>query len=157
LKWVDAKMASLERQKFKIVTIEEIRDAAVSVFKLHPEMVFGYLYGSYATHHHDEFSDIDIAIVENRSNSHYHADILDTGIKIENRLNRDVNVDVRVLNDCTPRFTYQVIKNGVLLYCTDEIRKEEFEISAIRMYLDIKPMLDAFDKKSVLEVVGNED
>jgi hypothetical protein len=72
-------------------------------------------------------------------------------------LNRDVNVDLRVLNDSTPRFIFQVLKNAVLLHCTDELLKAEFEINAIRTYLDIKPMLDAFDKKAVLDVFGNED
>jgi len=66
-----------------------------------------------------------------------------------------VKLDLRILNEATPRFLFNVLKEGILLYCKNI--HSEYEIRVISKYVDIKPMLDYFDRLSIEEVLGPDD
>ena len=104
-----------------------------------------------------EFSDIDIGIVLAESfkeSAFYFAEL---SVKIEKALNFQINIDLRILNEATPRFLFQVIKNNKILYCKNKTFMHEFELKVMYEYQDIKPMLDMYDKISVTEVFNNEN
>jgi predicted nucleotidyltransferase len=90
-----------------------------------PEVLFAYLFGSYAKGIQDDKSDIDIAI--------YIPDetILEKdplypsrlAIKLEKARAEKRTLDVRVLNGSTLRFRSQVLRYGKLLFSKDEKRE----------------------------------
>ncbi len=88
------------------------------ILEREPEVLFAYLFGSYAKGTQDKNSDIDIAIYLKNT------DILEKdplypsrlAIKIERAMIEKKTVDVRVLNDSTLRFKSQVLIYGKLLH-----------------------------------------
>ncbi len=117
------------------------------VLEKESEVLFAYLFGSYAKGTQDKKSDIDIAIYLRDQN------LLETdplypsrlAIKIEKALVEKRTVDVRVLNDSTLRFKSQVLRYGKLLHSKDEKKRIEFETTSLAHYYDFKPVLEMYD------------
>ncbi|KKN37072.1 hypothetical protein LCGC14_0767210 [marine sediment metagenome] len=146
----------MKRPKYKIVQIEELKSVVDALFMQFSEIQIAYLYGSYAKELQNEFSDIDIGIVlENdfKESPLYFAKLCS---KIEEIYSYKIEVDLRVINNSSPRFLFQVIKNARTLYVKDINFKDEYELKVMNQYLDIKPMLDEFDRISIQEVLGDE-
>jgi predicted nucleotidyltransferase len=119
----------------------------IKVLEKEADVLFAYLFGSYAKGTQDEKSDIDIAVyLKNQS-------ILEKdplypsrlAIKIENTLEKKKIVDVRILNGSTLRFRSQVLRYGKLLQSKDEKKRIEFETSSLLQYYDFKPHLEMYD------------
>ncbi len=111
------------------------------------EILFAYIFGSYAKGTQKESSDIDIAIYL-RDESTLERDPLypsRLAINIERALVEKRTVDVRVLNGSTLRFRSQVLRFGKLLFSRDERKRIEFETSSLAQYYDFKPHLDMYD------------
>ena len=140
----------MNRPSYKIISIEDLRSTLQEVFSLFPEIMIAYLYGSYANNNQNEFSDVDVGIVINESERSKTFDILGIGAQIEKKFNYEIELDLRILNDCPPRFLHQVLKNGFLLYNVNNSFKDEFELRVITEYLDIKPILDSFDQRTIV-------
>ncbi len=117
------------------------------ILEKEPDVLFAYLFGSYAKGTQDEKSDIDIAIF-----------LIDTcllerdplypsrlAIRIERALSGKKPVDIRVLNGSTLRFKSQVLRYGKLLFSKDEKRRIEFETHSLAHYYDFKPFLEMYD------------
>jgi len=83
-------------------------------------IVFAYLYGSFARGEHHRFSDIDIAIYQREYSVENYLDVL-ASIDIDGR-----EIDLRILNNAPPLFRYRVIKEGILLFCKDQKLHENF-------------------------------
>jgi predicted nucleotidyltransferase len=117
------------------------------VLEKEPEVLFAYLFGSYAKGVQDEKSDIDIAIYL-RDETLLERDPLypsRLAIKIEKALTEKRTVDVSVLNGSTLRFRSQVLRYGKLLHSKDEKKRIEFETSSLAQYYDFKPHLEMYD------------
>ncbi len=117
------------------------------VLEKEDEVLFAYLFGSYAKGTQKEGSDIDIAIYL-RDDTILERDPLypsRLGIKIEKNLNGKSRVDVRLLNGSTLRFINQVLRYGKLLHSRDEGKRIEFETSSLARYYDFKPHLEMYD------------
>ena len=114
----------------------------IKVLEKEPQVLFAYLFGSYAKGTQDKKSDIDIAIYL-RDTSLLEIDPLypsRLAIKIEKVLVEKRTVDVRVLNDSTLRFESQVLRYGKLLHSKDEKKRIEFETFSLAHYYDFKPV-----------------
>ena len=114
-------------------------------FSGHDEIVAAYLFGSYAQGNARSDSDIDIGLLLlNNSNvgAMYPVHIAK---ELEDAAGTKREIDVRILNNGTLRFLHQVLK-GKLLFCRDDKKRIDFEISAIDRYLDFKPFLDNYDR-----------
>lgn len=119
----------------------------MKVLEKEPEVLFAYLFGSYAKGTQDKKSDIDVAIYL-RDTCLLETDPLypsRLAIKIEKGLDEKKTVDVRVLNDSTMRFKSQVLRYGKLLHSRDEKKRIEFETSSLAHYYDFKPFLEMYD------------
>ena len=119
----------------------------IKVLEKEPQVLFAYLFGSYAKGTQDKKSDIDIAIYL-RDQNLLEIDPLypsRLAIKIEKVLVEKRTVDVRVLNDSTLRFKSQVLRYGKLLHSKDEKKRIEFETSSLAHYYDFKPFLEMYD------------
>ncbi len=119
----------------------------IEVLEKEPEVLFSFLFGSYAKGIQNEHSDIDIAIYL-IDESLIEKDPLYTSrlaIKIERALPEKKTVDVRLLNGSTLRFKSQVLRFGKLLFSKDEKKRIEFETSSLNLYYDFKYHLEKYD------------
>lgn len=117
------------------------------VLEKEQDILFAYLFGSFAKGIQHESSDIDIAIYL-KDEKFPEKDPLYTSriaIKIERELCDKNILDVRVLNDSTLRFRNQVLRYGKLLFSRDEKKRIQFETSSLDQYFDFKPHLDRYD------------
>lgn len=112
-----------------------------------PEITAAYLFGSTATGRTHTQSDIDIGILLKAGYKQaplYPSKLARTISKI---IASKKEPDVRILNNASPRFLFQVIKNGKLIISKNEKKRVQFETNAISQYLDIKPFYEEYDKK----------
>ncbi len=119
----------------------------IKVLEKESDVLFTYLFGSYAKGTQDEESDIDIAVYL-KDESILERDPLypsRLAIKIEKTLDKRKTVDVRILNDSTLRFRSQVLRYGKLLHSKDERKRIEFETYSLLHYYDFKPHLEMYD------------
>jgi len=146
----------MKRPKYKIIQIKDLKRVIEDLFKNYGEIQLAYLYGSYAKGNQTEFSDIDIGIVikENfKASPLYFAELSST---IEKQFNYKINIDLRILNNATPRFLFQVINNNILLFVKNRRFMHEFELKVLSTYQEIKPMLDMYDKIYIMEALKDE-
>lgn len=117
------------------------------VIEKESEVLFAYIFGSYAKGIQDEKSDIDIAIYLKDENILERDPLYPSrlAIKLERALPEKRTVDVRVLNGSTLRFKSQVLRYGKLLHSKDEKKRIEFETSSLAQYYDFKPHLEMYD------------
>lgn len=146
----------MERIKHRIITIKELENTINKIFSTHDEILLTYLYGSYATRNNSEFSDIDIGILLNRDFKMPGSYQIDLILEIESKFEYKVEIDLQILNDGTPRFLYNIIKNGQIIYLKNETIQQEFEIKVLYEYMDIKPMLNYYDEMTILEVLKDK-
>ncbi len=119
----------------------------IKVLEKEPDILFAYLFGSFAKGTQEEKSDIDIAVYL-KDEHILEGDPLypsRLSIKIENALGDKKKVDVRVLNGSTLRFRSQVLRYGKLLHSKDEKKRIDFETSSLAQYYDFKPHIEMYD------------
>lgn len=121
-------------------------ESIIKILENERDILFAYLFGSYAKGTQNEKSDIDVAVYLT-DESILEKDPLypsRLAIKIENALVKE-KVDVRILNGSTLRFRNQVLMHGKLLYSKDEKKRIEFETSSLAHYYDFKFHIDMYD------------
>jgi predicted nucleotidyltransferase len=107
------------------------------VLEKEPDILFAYLFGSYAKGIQDKKSDIDIAIYLKdekllEKDPLYPSRI---AVEIEKELAGNRTLDVRILNGSTLRFRNQVLRYGKLLFSRDETNMISSEV--INAMIDI--------------------
>jgi len=143
----------MEREKYKIVSIAELERTINNVFNNRDEILMCYLYGSYVLGNRSEFSDIDIGILLDRTFKKHYLYQVDLSLEIEKEFGSKIEIDLCILNDATPRFLYNIIKSGRIIHSKDETFQHEFEIRVLYDYLEIKPLLDIYDKMTIMDVL----
>ncbi len=122
---------------------DSIKEQVTPVLKEREEILFAYLYGSFARSEENSRSDIDIGIfLKDGDHEKFYPERL--AGELEKLFNR--HVDVRVLNERNLVFLHQVLKSGELLFCRDKSKRVEFETDVYDKYLDIKYYLDIYNK-----------
>lgn len=111
------------------------------------DILFAYLYGSFARGNKHKFSDIDIAVYLRNPNAKRYLNILGA-LEIKGR-----EIDLRILNNSPPLFRYRVIKDGILLFCRDEKLYEEF---VFRTLIEALEYIDTF-RRILLSKVYSDD
>jgi predicted nucleotidyltransferase len=56
-------------------------------------------------------------------------------------------IDLVLMNDAPMRYSYNIIKSGELLFCSDSDILRDFIEKSIKLYLDFKYFRDEFDKE----------
>src|SRR5215831_8464645 len=111
-----------------------------SLFRQHPVQL-AYLFGSQATGHTHAESDVDVAVLLAASltaDERFTTRL--TLIGALTRLFGTDKVDVVVLNEASPLLAYEVLRNGVLLYCPDDNTRVDFQVRALCAYEDTAPL-----------------
>ncbi len=104
----------------------------------HSEIIAVYLFGSRSRGEQRESSDMDIAVL-------FYEPVdfrfeLRLGVEIE-RLMGSGKVDVVNLNRQKLAFQHRVLREGKILYCSDELTEQRFRERVIREFCDFEPLL----------------
>jgi len=109
--------------------VGELEDQVIrnlkAFFDREREVLVAYLFGSYARSNQTIKSDVDIAILL----STLPHEILEYYLHLVNELSRVSNgeIDLIILNTAPPLLKHQVIKHGIVIHCSDERARIEFE------------------------------
>lgn len=120
-----------------------------------PQILFGYLFGSYARSHIGRLSDIDIALFFKKDLSKSKRDDLRNKIEFEltDLLNIEVNIiDLNDTDSLTPLLEREIIYDGKLIFSRDEAARAHFESVAMNEWLDWEPYQTFYDKSIVKEL-----
>lgn len=123
-------------------------EKAEEFFEERKEVVLAYLYGSAATGKLREDSDIDIGIFLEtlepvEKNPLYEARL---SRELEELLEGDRRIEVRILNDQDLVFLHQVISKGSCFYSRTEKERVRFETGTMEKYFDFKPKIEEYNK-----------
>ncbi|MFF3024400.1 nucleotidyltransferase domain-containing protein [Gottfriedia sp. NPDC057948] len=100
----------------------------VLIKKINPYVII--LFGSAAENRMRLDSDLDLAYLSDTKLSNYERFLLSQ--ELANILN--LNVDLIDLNDASTVFQSEIIQNGKVVYCSDDDRREKFEMKTLKMY-----------------------
>jgi predicted nucleotidyltransferase len=111
------------------------------------DVVAAYLFGSVARGRTHPASDVDVAVLLDPE--------LPAMEQVERQLDlmaaldamADRQVQITLLNRAPPVLIYQVLRDGVLLCERHPHERIAFEVHAIRIYLDLKPMLESLSER----------
>lgn len=92
------------------------------------------LFGSYARNSQNNDSDIDIAIISSNTDK---KEIFSTKQELEEILMKDIDlVNLKDIN-MSDGFRYEILMNGVVLYCSDSYKYELYKLDMFREYLEL--------------------
>jgi hypothetical protein len=131
--------------------------AAAAVFDGSP-VSFAYLYGSVARGDTHPGSDVDIAVMFERSvPAGERLDLeLSLGLAFDARLGGE-RADVRDLTAMPLLLRGRAVTEGALLYSRDEEGRVAFEVAARNEYFDFLPAYRAYQKASLARMTGGAD
>lgn len=116
------------------------KDAIISYFSADQRVIAVYLYGSLARGSANQLSDIDIAIMLERTDGHTLKLQLDA-IGALMQIFHTNDVDVQILTPQTPpALAFRMIK-GVSLYCSSLIKKVAIEAQILSRNQDFEPFM----------------
>jgi len=111
--------------------IKKIKDC----IKKYP-VVTAYIFGSEAKGTSGLLSDIDIAVFVHKGVSK--AERFDLRLRLSNELSAVMSrtVDLVILNDSSIQLSYEIIRHGKLIFCSDKATKVDLEVDILSRYLD---------------------
>jgi len=113
--------------------------------KLSPFLII--LFGSTVNGTANEDSDIDIAFLSDEKSLDQY-EIFMIGQELAAALNQDV--DLIDLNQASTVLQAQIASTGKIIYCTNELKKSQFELKAFKMYAKLNeeryPVLKKIDE-----------
>ena len=104
------------------------------------DIIFAYLFGSYAKGRPHKNSDIDVAVYLKEP-----VDFLNRKLELIDLISgitKKNEVDLVILNQAKPFVVYLILKTGKLLFSKDEELRISFEVKNINEYLDLTYYLD---------------
>jgi len=63
-------------------------------------------------------------------------------------LKRD-DIDVVILNDAYPLLEHRIIKEGEVIFSSDEKKRLDYEVKAVMRYLNFKPYIEKYTKDTL--------
>lgn len=118
---------SMEEIKEKLKQIQEI---LIEDFK--PLAII--LFGSYSRNTQNPNSDIDIAFYAKNIEK---IEIFKEKQKLEEILDKDIDLVNLANEDISDGFRYEILANGMVLYCTDPYKFDLYKLDMYREYLDL--------------------
>ena len=111
------------------------------------EIDCAYLFGSFARGESGPLSDIDVGILFSELTPA--ARRLDLAASVGEDVERltKSTADVVMLNDAPPAVRHRIVRDGLLLFATDDRRRVAFESRSIGEFLDFQPVLARYDQQ----------
>ena len=129
----------------------DIIEKCKNVLMKYENILFAYIFGSYAKGNMRADSDLDIGIyLKEEMNIEEYLKIRMDLTKICKR-----QVDLVVLNAATPLLKYEIYKNNILLFTRDRTIESNYKVKILFEYNDIKRYLEMSYKKTI-ERLKNE-
>lgn len=123
----------------KMDIIEKCKDVLIT----DENIIFAYIFGSYAKNKLRKDSDLDLAVYLQNDIDTY--DYLDMKRRLTEKLKREV--DLIILNTAPPLLRYEIYKNNILLYTHSKTRESRYKVETLFQYSDMKKYLDlSYDK-----------
>lgn len=118
--------------------MNSLQNTLAGICARYPEIVFAYIFGSQATGEQTPMSDVDIAIyLKNPSAFDFNKLLLFHGDCCRALKRNDI--DVLVLNTAKNLMLIEeIIRNGTLMYNTDQDLVDDFEIRLLHAICDFK-------------------
>ncbi len=113
-------------------------DPARELLESQPPVRLAYVFGSMARGEARASSDVDIGVVLDATMPP--VDLAELAEKLEGALSR--RVDLLDLDRASPLLRRELLRDGVLLLCRDEVERAEFESRALAEYLDTQHLRD---------------
>jgi predicted nucleotidyltransferase len=138
------------------VTIDTSLKAQLATIFEARRVVFAYLFGSQAKGEAGPLSDIDLAIGFDEAVGQNER--FDLRLEVLGELTdlfRTDDIDLVVLNDAPPLLAHRILREGRLLFSTDDKTRVAFETSAVLKYLDWKPYVEKYTRQVLGS--GSED
>lgn len=126
-----------------------IIDSVKECLEENDNVVFAYVYGSYARGRVTKFSDLDVAVFLRDSGHEWFM-----GLLAELPVAVNVEFDVRVLNDAPPLFRYNVVREGKLLFVKDKGIHENFVYDTLVSALELRETLNSMREEKLRRVLG---
>lgn len=117
---------------------------------LQEQVVFAYLFGSQVSGNIGKLSDIDIAVYFDESLSK--STMFNNKLKIMSKLSlilKRNDIDVVILNDAYPLLEHRIIKQGKVIFSSNEKKRIEYEVKAVLRYLDFKPYIEKYTRETI--------
>jgi len=133
-------------------------EGLVAFLRGQPDIVAAYLFGSYATGRIHSGSDVDIAVLLDEDalpqTTRWGGPLLSRRLDLIAAAERfaDCAVDVITLNNASPLLSFEVLRKGRLLYEGNRHERIEFEVRAGKVYNDLQPMYDFFNRELLAKI-----
>lgn len=111
-------------------TLNKIQEILIQ--KFNPLAII--LFGSYARNSQNKDSDIDIAIISSNTDK---KQMFYAKQKLEETFMKDIDlVNLKDIN-MSDGFRYEILMNGIVLYCSDAYKYELYKLDMFREYLEL--------------------
>ncbi len=131
----------------------DIIEKCKNVLMKYENILFAYIFGSYAKGNMRADSDVDIGIyLKEEMNIEEYLKIRMDLTKICKR-----QVDLVVLNAATPLLKYEIYKNNILLFTRDRTIESNYKVKILFEYNDIKRYLEMSYKKTIERLKSEVD
>lgn len=131
---------------------EKLITVLKEILEKEKEILFAYLYGSYALNTSHSKSDIDIAVYLIPSNiNDYIQKEKELTAALITKLHND-SVDLRILNTLPFLLKYKVIKEGIPIIIKDEAERVDFETMIMNRFFELKPYLEEYNQMLLLRI-----
>jgi predicted nucleotidyltransferase len=118
------------------------------------DIIFCYIFGSYATGKIKPLSDIDFAFYF-KENIDFFEKKLEILSVIEETLKTD-EVDIVVLNDIPPSFFKEIYNKKIVFIDKDKNKRFEFEIKKLREFFETEKLRELSEKSLIKRIKSGE-
>ncbi|MBU3942600.1 nucleotidyltransferase domain-containing protein [Patescibacteria group bacterium] len=126
--------------------IQEIIKTLKPIFQKEKEVLFCYLFGSFANGNPISSSDIDIAVyLDDKKCLDFFEKRLELIPKISKLSGKQA--DITILNNASLFMKYVVLKEGKLIFERNCEKRIIFELKSTNEYFDFKPALEMYNKE----------
>jgi predicted nucleotidyltransferase len=130
----------------------EIFDILKKVMEKDKEVLFAYLYGSYAQDSVRFESDIDVAVYLKPSDiKEYIKKEEELTIELVTKIHKD-RIDLRILNVLPLLLQYHVLKDGIPIFVREDKERVDFETRVMNRFFELKPYIDEYQQMLSLKI-----
>ena len=136
--------------------LEDLKHKAREAIEAEGNVVFAYLFGSFAKGTAGKLSDVDLGLYMDEGLGKHEAfwAAMHIAGTLEEMAGR--TVEAVVLNTAPPLLRFEVVRHGALVFCADEAKQHTFVVRTVDEHADMAPMRRLFRRAFVDRVKRGE-